>query len=253
MVEGAYDFECTNFASRPAAGTYPGAHGPINCYPVPYLYDCHPDPLSIADRPPIYCTQDPRSYSTNPIRLFSATASFTETFVGDKFGGSGLPPGTSITIGETCGDNPYGPYGPSSLAQSLPPFLAMEAAPAATAAEPAVTVRPAIREFFALSAAVKTCPHRTAPACGCASVPGSCGLGKGGKRGVTFHDCLACQRDDGVVIRGHLNGYTGYGQHIAAIGRELENLGAPVAYDPIHRENGGFVPLSDFVKARVTS
>ncbi len=140
-----------------------------------------------------------------------------------------------------AGGSPYGPYTP---AQSLPPIRATGPAPAPAA-------RPAIRAYLALSAAARACPHRTAPACGCAQVPGSCALGKGGDRGVTLADCVACQKHDRVEIRGHLNNFTGYGQHVAAIGMELEKLGMPVTFDPIERVDGGFLPLADFVKGRV--
>ncbi len=108
---------------------------------------------------------------------------------------------------------------------------------------------------------VRSCPHRgtTLPpsvseACGCAELT-VCQLqrGKRPEGNVTLQDCVACQRDDRLIIRGHLNGFTGYGQHTAHIGMELERLGLMVVFEGITQVDDGFVPLADFVKQRVSN
>ncbi len=129
------------------------------------------------------------------------------------------------------------------------------------AADPAATgggvaVRPGVRRDLALAQAVKRCPHRTAPACGCPEVPGACALGKGRSGSVTWADCLACRGADSALIRGHLAGFTGYGQHTAALGRELERLGCPVAFESLDAgfdPAAGLLPADPFVAARLAA
>lgn len=147
-----------------------------------------------------------------------------------------------------CGSptNPYTPTNPYAISQSRPPLVAA-AAPVPVPAE--VAVRPSVREFFRLNAEVKACPHRGPSSCGCNGVS-ACALGKGGSRGVTLNDCLACRRDDAVTLRGHVNGFTGYGQTTVWVAEELERLGVPTRFDPIAVDEH-FLPLSDFARARL--
>lgn len=105
-------------------------------------------------------------------------------------------------------------------------------------------------EVHRLAAQVHACPHRRVPACGCPALPSACALGKGGPAGVTFGDCLACRRSDGVRMLGHMNSHTGYGQHVIDMGKALEALGVPVLFEPIDTCTE-FLPLDDFAARRI--
>jgi hypothetical protein len=146
-----------------------------------------------------------------------------------------------VEFRDDCGgSNPYSdPYSAPAVAMAPRPLAA-----------PAPALVP-LDESIRLTRAASKCPHRTAPSCGCASVPGSCALGKGGASGVTLADCIACQRDDVATIHAHLSSYTGYGQLAAELGRGLEALGHPVGFEAIDIDPGGFVPLDEFVKRRI--